>query len=182
MKNLAKMSRNQYILIVVCIVLLVVNVFLVMQYMSAVSHKSEVEADIEDTLEAIEKLEGKYNIADLKARRDDWLQKIATESPFPASIDEKKVTYDLIDIVRRSYVTGYQIDPRGTKATNINGHSYHVQTFAVTLTPGEELRRIINFISLIEELDYPTLKNDKFGLVAGTNLWQLNFEVQIVAQ
>lgn len=182
MKGLAKLSRNQYILIVVCIALLVVNVFLVMQYMSAASHKSDVEADIEDMLAKIFLLEGQYDIPGLRVTRDDWQQKLASESPFPASIDEKLVTYEIIDVVRRSYVGGYQIDPRGTKSTKINDHSYHVQTFSVTLTPGEELRRIINFVELIEELDYPTLKNDKFSLLAGETIWQLQFEVQIVTQ
>jgi len=182
MPSIQKPSRLQLILIVAVVVLLVVSVFLAMGYFSAVSTKADLETEIEWRETRISSLEG-LNINKLKNDRDEAERKLAEEAPFPEEIDNLEFLEHIINAVQEAGIGGYSYTPTGVGTVGIGGRTYKANSYTIELNSAEQLRRLIKFLRLIEELPYNTLEiNDITLSSAGDDTWKLNFNIEIITQ
>jgi len=182
MPSIQKPSRLQLILIVAVVVLLVVSVFLAMGYFSAVSTKADLEKEIEWREIQISSLEGLYNIGALKSKLAEAERKLAEEAPFPEEIDNLEFLEHIINAVQEAGIGGYSYTPTGVGTVGIGGRTYKANSYTIELNSDEQLRRLIKFLKLIEELPYNTLEINDITLSTGGEAWGLNFDIEIITQ
>lgn len=183
MPSIKKPSRLQLILIVAVVVLLVVSVFLAMGYFSALSTKADLEKEVGRKETQISSLEGLYNIDALTRELAEAKRKLAEEAPFPKEIDNLEFLEHIINTVQEAGLGSYTYTPTGEGTESIGGRTYTANSYAIELTSDEQLRRLIKFLGLIEELPYNTLKNNDITLSsAGDDTWKLKFNIEIITQ
>lgn len=178
---LKKIPRLQLILFPVIIALLVVNVFVVMGYFSTLSTKADLEKNIEQKEADIDKLEGLYNIGELQRQLAEAERKLEEESPFPYEIDNKEIIELLIRTEKESGLEVPYIEPADS-TTTIGGNTYRVKIQPISICEaGQPLPKLIDFLEVLENEQYNTLKNDNIELI-GPEVWTLNFDIIIVYQ
>lgn len=178
---LKKIPRLQLILFPVIIALLVVNVFVVMGYFSTLSTKADLEKNIEQKEADIDKLEGLYNIGELQRQLAEAERKLEEESPFPYEIDNKEIIELLIRTEKESGLEVPYIEPADS-TTTIGGNTYRAKIQPISICEaGQPLPKLIDFLEVLENEQYNTLKNDNIELI-GPEVWTLNFDIIIVYQ
>lgn len=182
MPSIKKPSRLQLILIVAVVVLLVVNVFLAMGYFSAVSTKADLEKDIEWRETQVAMLEGRYNIGDLERELAEAERKLAEEAPFPKEIDDLELLEHVINAVQAAGLGSYTYTPMGVGTESIGWSTYKAYSYDIELNSDEQLRQLIKFLVLIEELPYNTLEINDITLSSSGETWGLNFNILIITQ
>jgi hypothetical protein len=183
MPSIQKPSRLQLILIVAVVVLLVVNVFLAKGYFSAVSTKADLEEKVGRKETQIANLEGLYNIEALERELAEAQRKLAEEAPFLEDLDPLDLLDHIINAVQEAGLGSYSYTPGGVGTVGIGGGTYKANSYAIELNSDEQLRRLIKFLRLIEELPYNTLKiNDITLSSAGDDTWNLKFNIVIITQ
>lgn len=182
MPSIKKRSRLQLILIVAVVVLLVVSVFLAMGYFSALSAKADLEKEIEWRETQIAMLEDPYHIGALERELAEAERKLAEEAPFPKEIDDLELLNLIINAVQEAGLGSYTYMPTGVGTVSIGGRTYAAYSYAIELNSDEQLRRLIKFLGLIEELPYQTLEINDITLSSGGETWWLDFNIEIITQ
>jgi Tfp pilus assembly protein PilO len=178
---LKKIPRLQLILFPVIIVLIVVNVFVVMGYLSTLSTKADLEKNIEQKEAAIASMEGRYNIGELQRQLAEAERKLAEDAPFPDEIDNKEIIELLIRTQKESGLDVPYIETADS-TTTIGGNTYSAKIQPISICEvGQPLSKLIDFLEILEDEQYNTLKNDNIELI-GPEAWTLNFNIIIVYQ
>ena len=177
-ERIKKIPRLLLILVPVIIVLAVVNYFLAMGYLDASSTVADLEKQINQRELAIAGIEGRYNIGELQGQLAEAERKIEEESPFPNEVDNEEVIELFIRVQREA---GLEIpySESGVGTTTIGGRSYHTKTYSISPCENQVLSRLINFLEILENEQYNTLKNDNISL-RGPDEWSLTFTMTIV--
>ena len=177
-ERIKKIPRLLLILVPVIIVLAVVNYFLAMGYLDASSTVADLEKQIDQRELAIAGIEGRYNIGELQGQLAEAERKIEEESPFPGEVTNEEVIELFIRVQREAGLEiPYSIS--GSGATTIGGRSYHTKTYSIQPCENQVLSRLINFLEILENEQYNTLKNDNISL-RGPDEWSLTFQMTIV--
>ena len=177
-ERIKKIPRLLLILVPVIIVLAVVNYFLAMGYLDASSTVADLEKQINQRELAIAGIEGRYNIGELQGQLAEAERKIEEESPFPGEVTNEEVIELFIRVQREA---GLEIpySESGVGTTTIGGRSYHTKTYSIQPCENQVLSRLINFLEILENEQYNTLKNDNISL-RGPDEWSLTFQMTIV--
>jgi len=173
-------SRFQLILIVATVALVAVNVFLGMGYFQAVSKRADLESDIANKEEAIEYMEGRYNIDALTRELAEANRKLAEDAPFPEKIEPIELYDNIISAAKEAGLDSYTYNPSGRTTENFGGRTYKGVKYAIT-TSGK-LIRLIDFINNLEELPYDTLKITGISLTSAGETWSVRFNLVIIIQ
>lgn len=178
---LKKIPRLQLILVPVIIALLVVNVFVVMGYFGTLSTKADLEKNIEQKEAAIASMKGLYNIGELQRQLAEAERKLEEESPFPYEIDNKEIIKLLIRTEQEAGLDVPYIETADS-TTTIGGNTYSAKIQPISICEaGQPLSKLIDFLEILEDEQYNTLKNDNIELI-GPEVWTLNFDIIIVYQ
>jgi len=173
-------SRFQLILIVATVALVAVNVFLGMGYFQAVNKRADLESDIANKEEAIEYMEGRYNIDALTRELAEANRKLAEDAPFPGEIDPLELVDHIISAVQEAGLDSYTYKPSGQTTEKVGDGTYKGVKYAIT-TSGT-LMRLIGFINNLEELPYDTLKITGISLTSAGETWSVKFNLVIIIQ
>jgi hypothetical protein len=107
---------------------------------------------------------------------------LAEEAPFPKEIDDLKLLDLIINAVQEAGLGSYTYTPTGVGTVGIGGRTYAAYSYAIELNSDEQLRRLIKFLGLIEELPYQTLEINDITLSSSGETWGLDFNIEIITQ
>jgi|GEM_PF-4883497 len=175
------LTRNQLVLVLAIVVLLIVGVVFGVFYYQAVSYKAAVAKDIEQTEANIERMSWDNDV-DRLSRELAPLQSQLAEAPIPITVDNVAV-FDAIHLAavkaKVEYDYGYD-----NKSLTIAGTRYTAMTIEID-TSGTT-RQIIRFLDELEKLresDYDTLRITDIELnLRASDTWSVEFNIEIIIQ
>ena len=175
------LTRNQLLLTLAAVVLLVVGIVFVVLYFQAGSHQAAVAEDIDKTEANIARMTVDYDIDRLAAELA-LLQTDLADAPIPTTVDNVAVFQDVHEAAVTAKVEyDYEYNDKPIKIGNT---PYTAMTFDID-TSGT-LVRIIRFLGLLEDMsesDYPTLRITGIELGLGASeIWDVSFTIQIIVQ
>jgi len=173
------LTRNQLLLVLAAVAMLVVSIVFGVFYYQAVSHKAAVARDIEQTEEGIARMSWDNDVDRLARELAPLITQLA-EADIPTTVDNVEV-FDDIHMAAVSAKLDYDYEFKGTKSVTIAGTPYQAMTFEIE-TSGS-LTRTIKFLGLLEELDYDTLRITDVELDLGAaDTWDVDFNIEIIIQ
>lgn len=174
-----RITRNQLVLVLAIVALLVVSVVFGVFYYQSVSHKAAVARDIEETEANIERMSWDNDV-DRLSRELAPLQSQLAEAPIPITEDNVEVFDDIHEAGVKAKLD-YDYEYKGAKSVTISGTRYYAMTFEITSSGS--LTRVIKFLGLLEELDYDTLRITGVELNLGaSDTWGVEFNIEIIIQ
>lgn len=180
--SLGQLSRNQLILGVAIVVLLIVNVFLLVGYFGAASTKADLESDIATKEKYIDDNEARYNIGELQRKLAEVQQELS-EAPFLDEIDTLELVDHIIDVMKKAEIGTYSYTPGGTGTKKIGGATYHTHSYSISITSAERLTTLIKLQSYIEDLPYDAIMTNNIKLTnVGSDSWKITFVILIITQ
>jgi len=179
--SLGKLTRNQLILGVAIVILLIVNVFFAVGYFGAASTKADLDSDIATKQKYIDENEARYNIGELQNDLADAQQELA-EAPFLDNIDTLELVDHIIDVMKKAEIGTYTYSPGGTGTVKIGGATYHTHTYSIRITSSEKLTTLIKLQSYIEDLPYDAIMTDNIVLTGSGDSWKITFKILIITQ
>lgn len=179
-----KFSRLQLILTVVCIAFLAMSILFVMGYFQAKGKTPDLEKQITQTQNQINMLPD-CDPNEKHLTIDELINRIATESPFPAGEpDNTEVIDDIIGVVGNIRVDIEQLAYKGTGGITIGGSTYSTSNYDLDCVTDEgRVDRLIVLLELFEELreeEYNTLLIDGVNIPEGGAA--ISFPIVIVFQ
>ena len=179
--SLGKLTRNQLILGVAIVILLIVNVFFAVGYFGAASTKADLQSDIATKQKYIDENEARYNIGELQNDLADAQQELA-EAPFLDNIDTLELVDHIIDVMKKAEIGTYTYSPGGTGTVKIGGATYHTHTYSISITSSEKLTTLIKLQSYIEDLPYDAIMTNNIVLTGSGDSWKTTFKILIITQ
>ena len=179
--SLGKLTRNQLILGVAIVILLIVNVFFAVGYFGAASTKADLQSDIATKQKYIDTNEARYNIGELQNDLADAQQELA-EAPFLDNIDTLELVDHIIDVMKKAEIGTYTYSPGGTGTVKIGGATYHTHTYSISITSSEKLTTLIKLQSYIEDLPYDAIMTNNIVLTGSGDSWKTTFKILIITQ
>ena len=180
--SLGKLTRNQLILGIAIVVLLIVNIFFAVGYFGAASTKADLQSDIATKQKYIDENEARYNIGELQNDLADAQQELA-EAPFLDTIDTLELVDHIIDVMKKAEIGTYTYSPGGTGSVKIGGATYRTHTYSISITSREKLTTLIKLQSYIEDLPYDAIQTNSIKLTnVGGDSWKTTFIIQIITQ
>jgi len=180
--SLGQLSRNQLILGVCVVVLLIVNVFFIVGYLGTASTKADLESDIATKQKYINDNEARYNIGELQNELADVQQELA-EAPFLYEIDTLELLDHIIDVMKKAEIGTYSYTPGGTGTKKIGSSTYHTHSYSISITSAERLTTLIKLQSYIEDLPYDAIMTNSIALTnVGGDSWKTTFKILIITQ
>jgi hypothetical protein len=177
--SLGKFTRNQLILGVAIVILLIVNVFFAVGYFGTASTKADLQGDIATKQKYIDENEARYNIGELQNDLADAQQQLA-EAPF---LDTIELVDHIIDVMKKAEIGTYSYSPGGTGSVKIGGATYRTHTYSISITSREKLMTLIKLQSYIEDLPYDAIQTNNIKLTnVGGDSWTTTFIIQIITQ
>ena len=179
--SLGKLTRNQLILGVAIVILIIVNVFFAVGYFGAASTKADLDSDIATKQKYIDENEARYNIGELQNDLADAQQELA-EAPFLDNIDTLELVDHIIDVMKKAEIGTYTYSPGGTGTVKIGGATYHTHTYSISITSSEKLTTLIKLQSYIEDLPYDAIMTNNLVLTGRGDSWKTTFKILIMTQ
>jgi hypothetical protein len=179
--SLGKLTRNQLILGVSIVILLIVNVFFAVGYFGAASTKADLQSDIATKQKYIDENEARYNIGELQNDLADAQQELA-EAPFLDTIDTLELVDHIIDVMKKAEIGTYTYSPGGTGSVKIGEATYRTHTYSISITSREKLTTLIKLQSYIEDLPYDAIQTNNINLTGSGDSWTTTFIIQIITQ
>ena len=179
--SLGKLTRNQLILGVAIVILLIVNVFFAVGYFGAASTKADLQSDIATKQKYIDENEARYNIGELQNDLADAQQELA-EAPFLDTINTLELVDHIIDVMKKAEIGTYTYSPGGTGSVKIGGAKYRTHTYSISITSSEKLTTLIKLQSYIEDLPYDAIMTDNIVLTGSGDSWKTTFKILIITQ
>lgn len=180
--SLGKLTRNQLILGVAIVILLIVNVFFAVGYFGASSTKADLESDIATKQQYIHDNEARYNIGELQNELADVQQELA-EAPFLDEINTLELVDHIIDVMKKAEIGTYTYSPGSVGTITIGGGTYRTHSYSISITSAEKLTTLIKLQSYIEDLPYDAVRTNSIKLNnVGGDSWKTTFIIQIITQ
>jgi len=177
------LTRNQLPLILAAVALLAVSLVFVVLYSQAESHQAAVATDITRTEANIARMSVDYDIDRLTAELA-LLQTELAKAPIPTTVDNVAVFQDVHEAAVKARVE-YSYDYEN-KPLTIGTTRYTAMTFDIETSVPVRIGRIVNFLSLLEDLretDYNTLRITDISLtLSEADTWDVEFTIQIIVQ
>jgi len=179
-----RFSRLQLILTVATVALLALSVWFVIGYFSADSKTAKLEKDIVNKQRQINSLTT-CDINDKNTQLDECMNKVETQSPFPAEpYDNKEITDAIIGVVADARVNLERLDHTSQSSIPLGNTTYKTDNYTLACSVDEgKGASLIVLLELFEELreeKYNTLLIQNVQLPAGRT--QISFEIRIVTQ
>ena len=179
-----RFSRLQLILTVAAIALLALSVWFLIGYFGAMSKTDKLEKDIKTKQSQINSLTT-CDINDKNTQLDECMNKIETQSPFPAqAYDSKEITNAIIGVVADARVNLERLDHTSQSNIVLGTSTYKTDNYTLDCSTEEGKEdRLIVLLELFEELreeTYNTLLIQNVQLPAGRT--EISFEIKIVTQ
>ena len=176
-------TRNQLILIAAVVVVLLLSIVLLIFNLQAQGYRAAVARDIQETEDSIAWMKQHYD-TDLLERELAAAQEELADAPIPKedAIDNPEMYDDIfVAAVSAKVHNDYDYEYNGATSTEIGESSYQALTWEITVTA--KLSRIIEFIHLLEEMDYDTLRITEVEFDAGDeDMWDASFNIEIIIQ
>ena len=179
--SLGKLTRNQLILGVAIVILLIVNVFFAVGYFGAAGTKADLESDIATKEKYVNDNEARYNIGELQNKLAE-VQLELEEAPFLYEIDTLELVDHIIDVMKKAEIGTYSYTPGGTGTKKIGSRTYHTHSYSISITSTERLTTLIKLQSYIEELPYDAIMTDNIVLTGSGDSWKITFKILIITQ
>ncbi len=176
------------VLTVVAIILLALTIYFAVSYFGAVSKRTDLNRDIQLKHQQINNIGGLQIISALESQLEEAQQALIDHSPFPLEVDNVEVVYLILQAAADANVTCFQYDPSGKGSSDINGHTYIDNRYAISSSgvggAGEKITRIIKFLNSIEELPYNAVSIIGLSLssASDTGTWVVSFTLSILSQ
>ncbi len=184
MRNLSlrQLSRNQLILGVSIVILLIVNIFFAVGYFGTASTKADLQSDIATKEKYIDDNEARYNIGELQNKLAEVQQEL-DEAPFLDEIDTLELVDHIIDVMKKAEIGTYSYTPGGTGTKKIGSATYHTHSYSISITSAERLTTLIKLQSYIEDLPYDAIMTNNIKLTnVGGDSWKMTFTILIITQ
>jgi hypothetical protein len=180
--SLRQLSRNQLILVVAIVILLIVNIFFAVGYFGASSTKADLESDISTKQKYIDDNAGRYNIGELQSELAEVQEELA-EAPFLDDIDTLELVDHIIDVMKKAEIGTYTYSPGAIGTEKIGGGTYRTHSYSISITSAERLTTLIKLQSYIEDLPYDAVMTNNIRLSnVGGDSWKTTFIIQIITQ
>ena len=169
---------SQLALIFTSVILLALTIFFSVSYLQGLNTKDNLTTEIQQKTHAIA-VNPPKNLSELIAKLNDSATNISRNAPFPASIDNKEVGTQLIQVEKDTNTFFQYTLPTTTSTITIDTIPYPIKTYAITGGAAVKLQKVISILKDLEELPYPTSYIDGLSLSPSDNLWtfSLSFEV-----
>ena len=169
---------SQIALIFASVLLLALTIFSSASYLQGLNTKDNLTTEIQQKTSTIAANPPK-NLSELLAKLNDSATNISKNSPFPASIDNKEMGTQLIQVEKDTNVIFQYTLPTTTSTLTINTIPYPIKTYAISAGTAVKIQKVISLLKDLEELPYPTSYIDGLSLSPSDNLWtfSLSFEV-----
>ena len=179
--------RLQLVLMVVFVGLLALSVLMIILYMGAVNKTPQLEDDIAQKEAQIAAIEDQCNIDQMTAERDEYLNKIANEAPFPAPpfpetsiYDDQQITDAVFKVTDDAYVLLESWSQGKEASRKIGDGTYRADTYTLKckIASPDDWGRLITLLELLEELRedlYDTLLLDNVKLPGGRTSIDMQF-------
>ena len=174
---------NQLVLMLTSVILLALVIFFSVSYFQGLHTKNNLTNDIQKKTNAIAANPHK-NIPELLAKLNDSLMNLSQNAPFPASIDNKEIASQLIEVAKGDSIIldGYT-PPTADSTLTIGTISYPVKTYSISSrTKPVRLQKIITFLQDLEDLPYRTSYIDALSLSyeQTTGFWTFGLNLEII--
>ena len=174
---------SQLVLILTSVILLVLTIFFSVSYFQASNTKNDLTNQIQQKKDNIAHNPLK-NISELLAKLNDSLMNLSQNAPFPASIDNKEIASQLIEVAKGDSIIldGYT-PPTADSTLTIGTISYPVKTYSISSrTKPVRLQKIITFLQDLEDLPYRTSYIDALSLSyeQTTGFWTFGLNLEII--
>jgi hypothetical protein len=180
--SLGKLTRNQLILGIAIVVLLIVNVFFAVGYFGTASTKADLDSDIATKEKYVDDNEARYNIGELQNKLAAAQQDL-DDAPFLSTIEPLELVDHIIDVMKKAEIGAYTWSPGGISTVKIGGSTYHTNSYSISITSAERLTTLIKLQSYIEDLPYDAIRTNSIKLTsAGGDSWKMTFVIQIITQ
>jgi uncharacterized membrane protein len=158
---------------------LALTVFFSVSYLQASNTKNDLTNQIQQKKDNIAHNPPK-NISELLAKLNDSVTNLSANAPFPASIDNREIAAQLVQVTRAANIVSYQYTPPSADSTfTIGTITYPQKTYSISVATAMKLQKVINFLKDLEELPYNTSYIDGLSISQSNGLWtfSLNFEI-----
>jgi hypothetical protein len=179
-----RFSRPQIILALTAVILLALSIVFIIGYFNADSKTAKLKKDIVTKQTQINNL-ATCDINDKITQLDECMNKLATQSPFPAqSYDSAEVMNAIIGVVADARVQLETLDHTGQGGMQLGATTYSVGNYHLQCSTDEgKGKNLIVLLELFEELreeKYNTLLVSNVQLPTGRT--QISFDIRIVTQ
>lgn len=178
---------NQLALILTSVILLALTIFFAVSYLQGSHTKNNLTNEIQQKTRAIAANQPK-SISELVEKLNDSVMNLSQNAPFPASVDNKEIASQLIQVAKDDNILlDEYIPPTASSTLTIGTIPYLVETYIISAkTQPVRLQKIITFLQDLEDLPYPTSYIDglSFSYDSTTGFWTfgLNFKVILLNQ
>jgi cytoskeletal protein RodZ len=192
-KGIKGIAPIQLSLIVIVVILVALIGYFSASYFQGANTKDKLEKDKQQKELQIQRMPLK-NISALKSELDEISKFLNESSPFPTSIDNVEVAYQIMQAAREAkIISGLQYSPGSTGATVVlGGNTYAVQTY--NIAAANNIKNVINFLKNLEDLhedmhmQYDTFSIEGFSLsntstqVDGKYSWGFSLRLKVTLQ
>ena len=170
---------SQLVLILTSVILLALTIFFSVSYLHGLNTKDSLTNEIQQKNHAIAANPPK-NLSELLAKLNDSVTNISRNAPFPASIDNKEIAAQLIQVGKDTNIFPSYTLPTTTSTLAIDTITYPIKTYALSVGTPVKLQKVINFLKDLEELPYPTSYIDGLSLSPSGTLWTFSLDFEVI--